>query len=118
MAKELVLDKAAILPIIIAEKHSFNVELKLWADRQKTEPILLTGTWNLSISSSVGGSVKLSLTEGDGLTIVENIITIDRTVILNTLNAGKYFYDLRNDNGPNSLKLLKGDFIVNPSIAE
>lgn len=106
------------LDFLINQNHSFELELDHFQDDGVT-PLPLTGTWSGAISKTETAEGKvMDLVQGAAIVVVDNKLTIKRSVIQNTLQPGIYYYDIRNDNVDlTSVKGYKGRIIVQSSIS-
>jgi hypothetical protein len=114
------LTATARLDFEINEKSSFILSLKCWdkTGAVKTALNFPTAVWRLSIQHA-DGNIVLTLTEGNGITVVANEITIDRDYIQMQIPNGTYKYDLRGDlPGNNNIYPLEGEIKIKKRITQ
>lgn len=113
------IDTATQLDFIVSANHSFSFSLSYF-ENDGTTPVLLTGTRKMTISKDAEGIYPLmTLTEGNGITIAGNMLTISCTKTQNTLEALKYFFAIRVDvDSTTSYPEYKGNFTVNYNVAK
>jgi hypothetical protein len=82
----------------INEQSSFILSLRMFqkVGAVKTPIDFPAAVWRASIQDS-DGNIVLTLTQGDGLSVVGNLLTMNRNYIQMVLPNGKYKYDVRGD---------------------
>jgi hypothetical protein len=108
---------STLMDILINEKHSWELRLEHFED-DGTTPLALTGTYKMQISTKENNeNVVMTLENGSGLTVAANVLTINRTVVQNTLGRGTFYYDIRSDFGDGtSIRPYYGRIIISPNV--
>ncbi len=118
MSQSIDLTGTSTLPIIINDKSSFVLALKKYDYKNGPVSNWPTGLWRMSIQDA-DGAIVLTLTEGNGLQIAGNVLTISRNTIQATLGNGKYKYDIRCDLADGSnIYPFEGDLTIKTRITE
>jgi hypothetical protein len=116
-AVQLDLRGTALVDFYINQGHSFKVEMDHF-EQDGTTPLPLTGTFKMTINDKIDSVTPvMTLTAGDGLTVVDNKLTIQRSAAQNSLPSGILYYDIRVDHGDNtSVKMYEGRIHISPVI--
>jgi|ERR1051326_3517180 hypothetical protein len=120
MSASINLDPAAKLDIDVPENHSYIIAFKI-KDKATQSYRQFTGTWKMVVAADVDGiKIVKTFTVGDGLTLSSDLLTLtlDIPTVQNSIKPGKYFYDLRGDEGGYSKHPIYGRFNANYVIAK
>jgi hypothetical protein len=107
------------LDIEINERSSMLLALTKYEETAGKPPSNYpVGVWRMGIQNA-DGVVVLTLTQGDGLEVVANVLTINRKTLQWALTNGRFKYDIRCDlaDGTN-LYPFEGEITIKKRITE
>lgn len=102
--------------IEVEKNRRFDLEIEVTEDDDVTPVDMTEYEVRMQVKKHPLADASLSLSEGEGLTVEENIITVHQESI--TLPASVYFYDVVIENEEGKTTLVNGNFTVFNSISE
>jgi hypothetical protein len=112
MADQIEIPKQVEKTIVVMQRTTFDMVLRLWQDENKTIPDPLAGrTFKFEVRDKSGVAIlQMSTAAGQGITIqnINELAFLNQLAIVN----GIYRYTLTETNGTTVRPVMQGDFVV------
>lgn len=113
------LDSSDSLALKFRRGQTIDIEFEYF-EGDGTTPLTIDGAVLIGVSETPNnGAVIKTLTEGDGLSVAANTVTIDMSVLEPLLVNPIYYFDVRNIKADSKIWYIgKGTFIMNKNITD